>query len=108
LRRDWRAGDVARIRFPKRVVAEPLPDRPDAFAFIDGPVALAGLCAEERTLTGDPADPTTFLAPDREREWDTWLGGYHTVGQDVGLRFIPLHDVIDETYTVYFPMRSRA
>jgi hypothetical protein len=45
-----------------------------------------------------------LLVPDNEREWTNWIPWYRTVGQARGLRFIPLYEVRDERYTVYFPM----
>ena len=74
-------------------------------AFMDGPVVLAGLCDEERPLYGDPAHPEKMLAPDNEREWNLWKPGYRAIGQPQGLRFMPLYQVCDERYTVYFPVR---
>ncbi|MCB0049874.1 MAG: hypothetical protein KDE24_10065, partial [Caldilinea sp.] len=53
-------------------------------------------------LTGDPAEPGTFLIPDDEREWTYWRGDYRTRGQAKDIRLIPLHEVRDEVYTVYF------
>jgi uncharacterized protein len=106
LRRVW-ANDRVRVEFPKQVTAEPLPGEPGTVAFMDGPVVLAGLCAEERTLYGDPGQPATLLTPDNEREWDNWRPGYRAIGQDRGLRFVPLYEVTDERYTVYFPVRQR-
>ena len=85
----------------------PLPDAPDTVAFMDGAVVLAGLCDEERILYGDKDKPRTLLTPDNERQWGTWLTGYRTVNQDAGLRFVPLNEITDETYTVYFPVRER-
>jgi len=35
------------------------------------------------------------------------LPNYRAVGQDRGLRFKPLYDIVDEPYTVYFPVRRR-
>jgi uncharacterized protein len=49
IRRTW-SHDRVRIVLPKRLEACPLPDRQDLVAFMVGPVALAGLCDEERTL----------------------------------------------------------
>ena len=72
---------------------------------MDGPVVLAGLCDEERVLCGDREHPEAMLVPDDEREWGTWKRGYRTCNQERGLRFIPLHEVRDERYTVYFPIR---
>jgi hypothetical protein len=71
---------------------------------MDGPVVLAGLCDEERTLHGDKDHPETLLIPDHEREWSTWKGWYRTVGQARGIRFVPLYEVRGERYTVYFPV----
>lgn len=42
--------------------------------------------------------------PDNEREWDAWLTGYRTRDQTHHLRFLPLSEIIDERYTVYFPV----
>jgi DUF1680 family protein len=103
IRRTWR-DDRIRIVFPKALTACPLPDAPSNVAFLDGPVVLAGLCDGDRTLHGDPARPDTLLAPDNEREWGLWKPGYRTRTADPGIRFIPLHDVRDERYTVYFPI----
>jgi hypothetical protein len=99
--------DTVRIELPKALRACPLPDEPDTVAFLDGPVVLAGLCDEARTLNGDKDRPSTLLAPDNEREWDRWLGGYRAVNQQRGLRFKPLHELTDERYTVYFPVRRK-
>lgn len=105
LRRAWSSNKV-RLEIPKRVVAEPLPDMPDTVAFVDGPVVLAGLCDHERTLQGDLADPTTMLTPDGERALDGHFmpHTYRTRGIDHGFRFVALHDVTDEPYSVYFPV----
>lgn len=105
LKRTWNK-DKIRLVLPKSLYAEPLPDRPDTVAFMDGPVVLAGVTAEERTLFGDKAKPESILVPDNEREWATWLDGYKTVNQDVNVRFIPISEIVDEAYTVYFPVRA--
>ena len=103
IRRTW-SDDRVRIELPKALTTCPLPDRPDTVAFMDGPVVLAGLCDEERTLHGDKDHPETLLIPDHEREWSTWKGWYRTAGQERGIRFVPLYEVRDERYTVYFPV----
>ncbi|NGN62767.1 hypothetical protein G5C51_02470 [Streptomyces sp. A7024] len=103
LRREWR-DDVVRLRLPRSLRAVPLPDRPEAVAFRDGPVVLAGLCEEERRLVGDPGRPETVLVPDEERDPFAWRGSWRARGQDRGLRFVPLHEVEDEPYAVYFPL----
>ena len=56
------------------------------------------------TLTGNPAQPEALLTPDNEREWSFWREGYRTRGQVQDIRFIPLYEVRDEVFTVYFPV----
>jgi DUF1680 family protein len=102
--RTWK-DDRVHIELPKRLTTSPLPDKPEVVAFMDGPVVLAGLCDEERMLHGDKDNPETILAPDNEREWSSWMTGYRTHNQERGFRFIPLYEVRDERYTVYFPIR---
>lgn len=103
VRRTWKE-DRLRLVLPMGLTVVPLPDAPDTVAFMDGPTVLAGLTAEERTLYGDKNNPGSILAPDNERQWSTWLGGFKTVGQEVGIRFVPLNTITNETYTVYFPV----
>jgi DUF1680 family protein len=103
--RTW-GDDVVRLVLPKALRSCPLPDEPATVAFLDGPIVLAGLCDEERTLEGSADNPSSMLTPDNEREWQRWLSGYRTVGQPRGLRFKSLYEVVDEPYTVYFPVRS--
>jgi DUF1680 family protein len=107
LRRTW-SHDRIRLVLPKGLTAEPLPDRPDTVAFLDGAVVLAGLSDQEVTLAGDARSPESILVADNEREWASWLGGYRTVNQARNIRFMPLHAVTDETYTLYFPVKGRS
>lgn len=107
IRRTWN-GESIRLTLPKGLAAVPLPDRQDMVAFMDGPVVLAGLSSEERTLVGDKNNPESILIPDNEREWSTWLPGYRSARQDSNVRFVPLHTVADQPYTVYFPVRPAA
>lgn len=127
IQRTW-ADDTLHMRFPKSLVAVPLPDAPDTYGFMDGPVVLAGLNpGEERiqartagsashtarpnyrisgvTLHGNPAEPGTFLRAENEREWSYWRGDYRTHSQPQDMRLIPLYEVRDEVYTVYFPLQ---
>jgi DUF1680 family protein len=108
LRRVW-GEDYVHIVFPKALTVEPLPDSPDTVAFMDGPLVLAGLADEERMLWGDVRQPETLLTPDQERHHGWWHTGYYrTIHQERGLRFLPLCEIRDETYTVYFPVRPRS
>jgi uncharacterized protein len=106
VQRTW-AGDELSLIMARGLEAVPLPDRPGTVAFMDGPVVLAGLVAEERELRGDPSDPSTILVPDDEREWRTWKNGWRTVNQGANFRFKPLNEIGNEVYTIYFPVRKR-
>jgi len=106
VRRVWN-HDTVRITLPEKLTVSPVPDLTGTVAFLDGPVVLAGICGEERALVGDPRDPKTILTPDHERQWSEWIfSRYRTVNQDRGIRFIPLYEVTDEAYAVYFPVRK--
>ena len=105
LKRAW-SGDHLRLTLPKGLASVPLPDRNDRVAFMDGPVVLAGLTADDRPLTGDKGKPETILMPDNEREWSVWLeGNYRAATQNGDVRFVPLYSVTDQRYTLYFPVR---
>jgi len=105
VRRQWHHQRM-RLELPKRVVTHPLPDAPDTVAFVDGPVVLAGLSDRERQLVGDPADAGSMLVPDDERAREkAWTEStFRTKSIDDGFRLVPLHQVTDEPYTVYFPV----
>lgn len=75
-------------------------------AFLDGPVALAGLCSHEHMLYGDISQPQTMLTVDEEREWCGWNNAFRTVNQPVGLKFKPLYEIGNEVYTVYFQVKD--
>jgi len=105
LRRTWR-HEAVRFVLPKRLKAEPLPGESSMVAFMDGPVVLAGLCEEGRTLYGDPSCPEAMLIGDAAYDVWRWLPGYTTKDQPANFRLIPLYEVRDERYTVYFPIRK--
>jgi DUF1680 family protein len=107
IRKMWSNGDIVQIEFPKSLTTEPLPGSEDMVAFMDGPIVLAGLIEREHRLIGNPTLPDTMLVADRERNHSWWnVGYYRTKGQDMGIRFIPLYEIKDETYTVYFPVEQ--
>lgn len=106
IRRAWK-NDTVSIVLPLRIEAYPLQDMPDMVAFRYGPMALAGLCSEERTLYGSVSEAASLLTPDNEREWASWKPTFRLRNQPVGMRFIPLKDVGYEAYTVYFPISKK-
>lgn len=105
LRNTWENDEVL-LLFQKGLTACPLPGEENLYAFLNGPVVLAGLTDEERTLVGDPEHPETMLTPDNEREWGSWKTTYRLKNQERGMRFWPLYEVGYDRYTVYFPVKK--
>lgn len=105
LSREWEDNEVV-VTLPKCITVWPLPENPDTVAFLDGPVALAGLTGEERTLYYEER-PGEILEPYDERRWAEWLTGWKTRNQPVNLVFQPIYKIGYETYTTYFPVKKR-
>ena len=98
-------GSVIGLYLPSAVHAEALPDMPYQAAFADGPIVLAGLTDDVDTISGDFDAPADFLDPVTEHVYDTfvWLqNNYRTKKQQKSIKLIPLYDVKDEKYTLYF------
>ena len=93
------------IKIPRGMTRWPLADAPEYNAFLDGPVLLAGITDEERTLY-EKAD-RELLVPREERKWSNWQNQYQTTGQPINFTFKPLYDVGHEKYTIYFPIERK-
>ncbi len=100
--REWGSARL-NVTLPKTITLHPLDDAPGYAAFLDGPVALAGLTDGEPALAYDPDHPRALFTPDDERQWGTWKLGWKTVGQKENLRFTPLYNIHNQRYTLYFP-----
>jgi DUF1680 family protein len=96
--RAWKPGDTIDIDYPMMLWACPTPDDADLVAAMVGPMVLAGLTKEDVPVKGDPADPTTWL----EQTGDLT---FRTKGQDPNLDFIPLCQVIDQPFGIYFRVK---
>jgi hypothetical protein len=86
------------------IEAVELPDDKNMIAFTYGPMALAGICSEERMLYAN-SDPSELLIHDNEREWSLWRLTFRTKGQDRGIFFKPIADIGYEQYAIYFPVK---
>ena len=117
LRQVWHK-EALQIVLPQSLSTCPLPDLPDTVAFMEGPVVLAGVLGDgprkgggeflaEKTLYFRSKDPMALLIPDNEREFARWRIGYRTQDQSQNMRFIPLYEIRDESYAVYFPVREQ-
>lgn len=102
-------GAAIDISFVSEVKAERLPDDEGTAAFVDGPIVLAGLTSDVDVIYGDFENPGDFLSPVSEHTYDTyiWLqNNYRTKKQPRSIKFVPLYDVKDEAYTIYFEERK--
>ena len=102
-------GAAIDISFVSEVKAERLPDDEGTAAFVDGPIVLAGLTSDVDVISGDFENPGDFLSPVSEHTYDTyiWLqNNYRTKKQPRSIKFVPLYDVKDEAYTIYFEERK--
>jgi DUF1680 family protein len=97
-------GASLRLGFPIAVRALPAPDDADVVSFADGPYVLVGLTDEAHVLRGDPSDPSSLVAPDRERGHNWWNAGAYRTRGTPDVRFVPLQQVDGESYTTYFPV----
>lgn len=95
------------ITLPRSMTTWPLADAPDYHAFLDGPILLAGLISDERTLyLKENQQPIDLLVPHDERKWTTWQPFYKTTGQPSNFMLKPLNEIGREQYTVYFPVEK--
>ena len=109
LEREWHKDSI-RIYFPAALTLDTLPDMPEVSAVMEGPIVLAGLCEKDYGLTMEHNDPATALRFNTEHTYSTFpwqQSTYRTAHQDENFTFVPLYDVTDERYTVYFTCKER-
>ena len=100
--RVWEKDDKIVCRFVKGITAVPLPGSTELVAFQYGPVTLAGLCETQHTLHTGGKKAEELLTHAHEREWGSWKDTFISAAQEEAVSFIPLYDICDERYTVYF------
>jgi len=103
--RNWEEKDELDVFFPSRVNFEPLEGAEDLVCAVDGPVVLAGLTDHDTGLRGNLSDPESILLPEQSHTYGDYVwtqNVYLTRRQKENFRLIPLYEVKDEPYTVYF------
>ena len=108
--KNWKDSEIL-VYLPAALSEHSLSDTKDKVAFLEGPIVLAGLSDNDYTLRyprkqdGTKADVSYVLKKVTEHTYSTfpWLQStYRTVLQDRETTFVPLYEVTDETYTVYW------
>lgn len=108
INRTWGKDDTVMVELPQRLYTEPLPGT-DKVAFMEGPIVLAAACDEEVTLRAGKGDAASILCPEYHQKYvgTHWLQSHYiTTGQDKNLRFVPLYEIADQKYSIYFPIKK--
>lgn len=106
--RTWE-NDTVNIYFHAALTTSSLPDMPRLTAFAEGPVVLAGLCEKDCGIYMRDSGPESALAYTTEHTYSTfpWQQSvYRTIDQPENFDFIPLYEITDEPYTVYFTKKN--
>lgn len=107
--REWNADDKIMVIFPDRLWTEQLKGSKNQYALLEGPIVLAGITDGETPLKGDIAKPENMLIREHNQQYRTvrWTQShYRTTGQQHNIRFVPLYEIADETYSIYFPINK--
>lgn len=115
--RAWKSGDTVELVLPKTLRKEPLPDNPERFALMWGPLVLAGDLGAEtfRERDGEgwkvAANAPVLVAANQSVE--NWLkpvagkpGTFLTsdVGLTTDITFIPFYELPRRKYAIYWDM----
>jgi len=115
--RTWKTGDTVDLLLPKTLRKEPLPDNPERFALMWGPLVLAGDLGPEihRERDGEgwkPGPPAPVLVA-ANQSVDSWLkpvagkpGTFLTsdVGLPSDITFVPFYQLPRRKYAIYWDM----
>ena len=105
LARNWGEEENVDVFFPSEVRLERLEGAEELVAAVDGPIVLAGLTDRDCGITGNIEDPESILLPEQSHTYGAFVwtqNTYLTRRQKENFRMIPLYEVTDEKYTIYF------
>lgn len=103
LDREWKDEEFI-IQLGAKVTLKDLPGNEDLACIMEGPIVMAGLIDADVGLKGS-SNPEKMLFAQTEHMYSTYpwkQSTYITKGQDKNFSVIPLYEVTDEKYTVYF------
>ena len=122
LNRVWKTGDKIELNLPMGLHIHSMPDDQTVQAVMYGPLVLAGRfdAVSKEMLYGDyepkPTDqykvpeivadanqPTAWVQPDGKQPLT-----FHAVGQSQPVTMVPLYQVINERYAVYWKVNNKA
>ncbi|MGN1204102.1 MAG: beta-L-arabinofuranosidase domain-containing protein [Lachnospiraceae bacterium] len=106
--RHWKEDEIS-LYLPASLEFKTLPDQPQMAAVTEGPIVLAGLCDRDCGLYGADGDALSILEQSCEHTYSAFpwkQSTYHTRMQPENMTFIPLYEITDERYTVYFTQKE--
>ncbi len=109
IKADKPADISVNVLFDAKVKALPLDDQPELAALVDGPIVLAGLTDKDRGFVYS-GDVSNALYQRTEHTYTTYVwkqNTYITKDQPENFEMIPLYEVTDEAYTVYFTLKEK-
>lgn len=107
--KEW-LNDEILIYFPCSIQISPLPDLPDTVAFLEGPIVLAGCCDKETELRFSKENPYDYFMAQYEHNYKIFpwkQSTYKTIKQSQNIDFMPLYEITDEKYSVYFNITTK-
>jgi uncharacterized protein len=121
IERTWQPGDKLEIGFKMHLTTEPVPGDPTLQAALYGPIVLAGEMGSEGLThemiygpygpRGKPAAaPAIQIAGGHSPRWIEPVKGeplkFQTLEQETTTRLIPLYQIANERYVVYWKVNS--
>jgi uncharacterized protein len=121
LNRVWKTGDKIQLNLPMALHIDPMPDDQTIQAVMYGPLVLAGRFdqvskdmlygdyepkpgdqAKVPEIVADASKPTAWVEPDGKQPLT-----FRADGQSQELTLVPLYQVIDHRYAVYWKVNSK-
>lgn len=122
LERAWKTGDKIEINLPMKLHIDAMPDDPSVQAMMYGPIVLAGRfdAVSKEMLYGDyepkPTDqrkvpdiiadanqPTAWVEADSRQPLT-----FRALGQSQDMTLVPLYQVINDRYAVYWKVKTKS
>ena len=109
IEREWMQNEV-QLYLPTTLLVSELKGMQNVYAFMEGPIVLAGLIEKEKYIIGDCNHLDTIFQLQQEHTYQVFpwkQSTYKTCNQEENITFIPLYEIANEPYTIYFPMRGK-
>lgn len=103
IKKHWKDEEVI-VYLPANLIESKLSDMPEKSAILEGPIVLAGISDNDYGLKAPQGLPSVLRqAKEHTYEAFPWQQStYRTINQDRETTFIPLYEVTDQKYTVYW------